>query len=64
MKSDSSENRTISSNLSATRDRERPRIAPLKNTFSRAVSSALKPTPSSMKGDSRPVTETRPLVGR
>ncbi len=29
-------------------------------TLSRAVSSALKPTPSSMNGDSRPFTRTRP----
>ena len=40
--------------------RERPSIAPLRKTLSRALSSGRKPTPISMKGDRRPVTSTRP----
>ena len=38
----------------------RPIITPFSSTFSRAVSSGLKPTPSSMKGARRPAIRTRP----
>ena len=42
----------------------RPIITPFSSTFSRAVSSGLKPTPSSMKGARRPAIRTRPGIGR
>ena len=35
-------------------------MIPLMSTFSRAVSSGLKPTPSSMNGESRPLTSISP----
>ena len=42
----------------------RPRRTPLSRAFSRAVSSGLKPTPSSMNGASRPAIRTVPASGR
>ena len=47
----------------APRGAPRPIITPLSATFSRAVSSGLKPTPSSMNGASRPAMRIRPGVG-
>ena len=41
----------------------RPSTAPLRYTFSRAVSSGLKPTPSSRKGETLPVMLTEPPSG-
>ena len=41
----------------------RPIITPLRTTFSRAVSSTLKPTPSSMNGASRPAIRIAPSIG-
>ena len=43
--------------------RERPSIVALTITLSRAASSGLKPTPSSMNVPSRPRTSTLPTVG-
>ena len=43
--------------------RESPSMTALMITLSRAVRSGLKPTPSSMNGDSRPSTSMLPLSG-
>ena len=47
----------------APRAGSRPIITPLSTTFSREVSSGLKPTPSSMNGASRPAIRIAPGVG-
>ena len=46
------------------RSRDRPIITPLRITFSRAVSSTLKPTPSSMNGATRPAIRIVPASAR
>ena len=43
--------------------RDMPRIAPLRNTFSRPVSSSWKPVPTSSRALSRPRTRATPAVG-
>ena len=57
-------NPTISSNRSSICRGSRPSRVPLIRMLSRAVSSGLKPTPSSMNGESRPLTCTVPAFGR
>src|SRR5471032_1006635 len=59
----SSANATIASNLRRISARNMPRIAPLRNTFSRPVSSGWKPVPTSSRLDTRPVRSTYPSVG-
>ena len=63
MEPSSSANSTMSSYIASISRREKPSSAPLRYTFSRPVSSGLKPTPSSMKGTSRPRTSVWPAVG-
>ena len=43
--------------------RDRPITVPKSTTFSRPVSSAWKPAPTSSSGSTRPVTSSRPAVG-
>ncbi len=50
----------ISSNRARASLRESPSMMALISTLSRAVRSGLKPTPSSMKGDIRPLTSIVP----
>ena len=54
----------ISSKRASSSRRERPSSVPLIRTLSRAFSSGLKPTPSSMNGESRPSMRTEPLSAR
>ena len=55
---------TMSSNLRTISARFIPRMAALRNTFSRPVSSEWKPVPTSRRLATRPRTSTRPSVGR
>src|SRR5580765_7829559 len=63
MKSSSSANATISSKRSRMYERFRPRIEPLRKTFSRPVKSGWNPAPSSSSVPILPPTSTRPCVG-
>ena len=60
----SSANATMSSKRASSCRFVRPSSVPLMRTLSRAVSSGLKPTPSSRKGESRPRIRTEPASGR
>ncbi len=64
MNSSSSAKAMISSKRALASRRLSPSITALISTFSRAVSSPLKPTPSSMNGESRPRTSIVPPSGR
>ncbi len=61
MNSCSSANAITSSKRALASLRLSPSMIALMITLSRAVRSMLKPTPSSMKGDSRPAIEIRPV---
>src|SRR5580765_8010948 len=63
MKSSSSANATISSKRSRMYERFRPRIEPLRKTFSRPVKSGWNPAPSSSSVPILPPTSSRPCVG-
>ena len=62
--SSSSANSITASSRSSACSRERPIKTPLRITFSRAVRSALKPTPSSMNGATEPAMRIEPDSGR
>src|SRR5439155_8526026 len=64
MNCSSSANATMSSNRLASSRRDIPRIAPLRKMFSRPVSSAWNPAPSSSRAATRPRVTISPLVGR
>ena len=53
----------MSSNLRRISRRRMPRIAPLRKTFSRPVSSGWKPVPTSSSEPTRPLMPARPSVG-
>ena len=61
MNSSSSVNATMSSSRASASLRLRPSMTALMIALSRAVSSALKPTPSSMNGARRPSMPISPL---
>ena len=61
--SSSSAKAMISSRRTCRSRRVSPSTAPLRKTFSLAVSSGLNPTPSSRNGDTRLLTLSRPAVG-
>src|SRR5574340_996774 len=63
MKASTSAKATISSNLRAISRRDIPRMAPLRYTLSRPVSSGWNPVPTSSNPQKRPVMTARPFVG-
>ncbi len=63
MKSASPANSTMSSKRAAISFFDNPRMAPLRNTFSRPLSSGWNPAPSSSSAEIRPVTLRLPFSG-
>jgi hypothetical protein len=63
-KRSSSANRTIASKRSLISSRVSPISVELRTMLSRALSSELNPTPSSMNGETSPLTSTVPASAR